>query len=102
MRQLTIRAEQLTKSFTAPDGIINVLDAVSYSFGQGSSYAITGASGTGKSTLLHLLAGLLPPTSGTVYYNETNIALFTSREHERFLRHIGLLFQLFNVYSRIS
>jgi putative ABC transport system ATP-binding protein len=39
----------------------------------GETALITGASGTGKTTLLHLLGGLLKPTSGEIYINEIDI-----------------------------
>lgn len=55
---------------------------------------ILGKSGIGKTTLLHLLAGLLSPKSGNVYVNETNINSLSQRKLDMFRgQHIGMVFQ---------
>ena len=91
-----LRCERLTKVFSTSSGDdLMVLDDITAVFEQGRTYAITGASGTGKSTLLHVCAGLEALTSGAVYYNKHNIALFDDQQRNQFLnRSIGLLFQL--------
>lgn len=50
-----------------------VLDKVNYTFNENKVYGIMAASGKGKTTLLRTICGLLKPTSGDVYYNETKI-----------------------------
>jgi ABC-type lipoprotein export system ATPase subunit len=86
--------ENVTKSFLQADSTISVLKDISITFEQEMSYAITGPSGTGKSTLIHLLAGIDKPTSGKIFYNEQDIACFTQQEQEFFLQHtIGLIYQ---------
>ena len=57
------------------DAAIPVLEDVSFSVGRGESLAIIGANGVGKSTLLHLVAGLLEPTAGTIDVNGRVTAL---------------------------
>ena len=92
---MRLRLDTVSKSFDTQTGKLSVLKGVSSSFEQGKSYAITGASGTGKSTLLHILAGLTEPNEGAVYVDECNISLFDQAERERFLnRTMGLLFQV--------
>ncbi len=92
---MRLRLDAVSKSFDTQTGKLSVLKGVSRSFEQGKSYAITGASGTGKSTLLHILAGLTEPNEGAVYVDECNISLFGQAERERFLnRTMGLLFQV--------
>jgi ABC-type lipoprotein export system ATPase subunit len=55
---------------------------------------ITGASGKGKTTLLHLLGGLLQPTSGSIFINETNICALSSKKLDHFRgQNIGLILQ---------
>ncbi|WP_429945607.1 peptidase domain-containing ABC transporter [Bibersteinia trehalosi] len=51
----------------------NVIDNLSLSIRSGESVAITAPSGLGKTTLLKLMSGLLKPTSGTIYFNDTDI-----------------------------
>ena len=48
-----------------------VLDNFSYVFNTGLTYCIKGGNGTGKSTLLHILAGILPQDNGQISYNST-------------------------------
>jgi ABC-type lipoprotein export system ATPase subunit len=60
----------------------------------GETLLITGSSGKGKTTLLHLLGGLLQPTSGFVFINETNICALSSGKLDHFRGHnIGLILQ---------
>lgn len=60
----------------------------------GQSLLITGGSGKGKTTLLHLLGGLLRPQSGEVFIEDTNIATLSEKKLDRFRgQHIGLVLQ---------
>ena len=61
-----LRAEGVTKRF----GGISALDVFSAEFQPGSTTAVMGASGCGKTTLLRIISGLLPPDCGTVYGQE--------------------------------
>jgi len=61
---------------------------------QGQDLLILGQSGVGKTTLLHLLAGLLTPKSGQVQLNNTTLGSLNTRQLDRFRgQHIGLVFQ---------
>ncbi len=95
MGHIMLRIQGIKKTFSSMHGDFQVLRGVDYSFESGATYAISGASGTGKSTLLHILAGLVRPSEGTVFINEQNIALFDEAQREKFLnKRIGLLFQM--------
>ena len=60
----------------------------------GETTLITGASGTGKTTLLHLLGGLLKPTSGEIFIDEINICTLSSKKLDHFRgQNIGLVLQ---------
>ena len=58
--------EGVCKSFETPGGLLTILDGVDLSLSRGDAVAITGPSGVGKSTLLYLIGGLEPPSSGLV------------------------------------
>lgn len=60
----------------------------------GETLLITGASGKGKTTLLHLLGGLLKPTSGSIFIDEINICQLSSKKIDLFRgQNIGLILQ---------
>jgi len=64
-----LEASGVTKTFTTPDGrALPVLDGVSFALHEGEIVALLGKSGSGKSTLLRCVAGLIPPSAGTVTY----------------------------------
>lgn len=90
----TLQANNLTKQFIQNGTALNILENINVSFEQSKSYAISGASGSGKSTFLHLLSGVDTPTCGTVYFNQKDINQFNQKEKEEFLnKNIGLVFQ---------
>jgi putative ABC transport system ATP-binding protein len=61
-----IRASDLSKEFTAPEGRLSILSGLNLTVEPGDAVAVLGESGSGKSTLLGILAGLDSPTSGHV------------------------------------
>jgi NitT/TauT family transport system ATP-binding protein len=67
-----VQADSVTKTFTTPDGhALPVLEGVSFTLSEGEIVALLGKSGSGKSTLLRCVAGLIPPSSGSVSYRGT-------------------------------
>jgi len=90
----TLRAERATKVYAQESVTNEVLKDISYTFLSDSSYAITGVSGTGKSTLIHILASIDKPTSGLVFYDDINLNTMFAKEHNAFLnKAVGLVFQ---------
>jgi ABC-type lipoprotein export system ATPase subunit len=82
------------KSYTQASAIVPVLKGISASFDADQSYAITGISGSGKSTIIHLLAGLDIPTSGKVLFADADINAMSETQKSQFLnKSIGLVFQ---------
>ena len=82
-------------------GLIKALDGLSLRIERGESAAVTGPSGCGKSTMLHLIAALDRPTSGTIRVRGANLA--RERDLPAYRRHhIGLVFQLHNLLPQLS
>ena len=61
-----LNVTNLSKEYPSPRGALTVLSGVSLSLAPGDAAAVTGPSGSGKSSLLYVLGALEPPTSGTV------------------------------------
>jgi len=82
---------------------VEALSDVDLSLYRGEIVGCAGPSGSGKSTLLHLLAALDTPTTGTIWFNDTNIATLSPRERTRHrLDHIGIVFQHFHLLDSLS
>ncbi len=89
-----IRIDNLRKSFYDGDSELQVLKGVNLDVRKAEILAIMGASGVGKSTLLHLLGTLDRPTAGNIYYEEQDITAFSERDLTRFRNEaIGFVFQ---------
>ena len=67
------------------------------------SLLILGKSGIGKTTLLHLLAGILSPKSGNIFINDTDITSFSNKKLDAFRgKHIGIVFQNTTAISSLT
>jgi lipoprotein-releasing system ATP-binding protein len=98
-----IQVQQLFKSYGNGSKRVEVLRGVDLTFSQGEKAAIVGASGVGKTTLLHILGTLDRPTAGKVLYegkdiytlNERDLAFFRNRE-------IGFVFQFHHLLPEFN
>ncbi len=89
-----IAVRALSKNFTTDRGRVEVLKDVDLDIEAGERIAIVGASGAGKTTLMHLLGGLDRPSSGSVFFAEKNISRYSAKELDVFRnRSIGFVFQ---------
>ncbi|SHM76942.1 ABC transporter ATP-binding protein [Streptomyces yunnanensis] len=68
---ILLTAKAVTKSYAGADGELPVLSGIDLTVRAGEIVALLGKSGSGKSTLLRCLAGLIPPSTGTVAYRGT-------------------------------
>uniref|UniRef100_A0A7C3RQC8 Nitrate/sulfonate/bicarbonate ABC transporter ATP-binding protein n=1 Tax=Dictyoglomus thermophilum TaxID=14 RepID=A0A7C3RQC8_DICTH len=68
-----LKLENITVSFTFPEGIVTVLDNINFTVNEGDFLALLGPSGSGKSTLLRIIAGLIKPNKGKVYFKGKEI-----------------------------
>jgi putative ABC transport system ATP-binding protein len=79
-------------------GPVRALNGVSFAVDSGSSVAITGPSGGGKSTLLGVIGGLARPTSGSVRIGDSEISQLSERDRSDFRRaHVGFVYQADNL-----
>jgi lipoprotein-releasing system ATP-binding protein len=84
----------VSKSYPTPRGPLTVLADVSFSLAPGQAAAITGPSGSGKSSLLYILGALEPPSSGRVRLNGRDPFALTGAQLAAFRnREIGFVFQ---------
>ena len=98
-----IRIVDLYKSYY--DGLteLPVLKGIDLEIKKGEIVAIIGASGVGKSTLLHLLGGLDRPTEGTLYYEGEDIFALNDQELDRFRNEeIGFVFQFHHLLPEFT
>jgi lipoprotein-releasing system ATP-binding protein len=105
MANVLLRAEQIRKSFYKEKAEIPVVRGVDFSILQGEMVAITGASGVGKSTLLHILGALEPPSSGRVLFGpkQEDIFKYSDRVLSGFRnKQLGFVFQFHYLLPEFS
>jgi len=98
-----LRIEGLTKIYRMGDSIVRALDGVDMTIEHGEFVAITGASGSGKSTMMHLLGCLDRPSAGKIYLDGRDISRLSDRQLAGIRNaEIGFVFQTFNLINRTS
>ncbi len=98
-----LEAHDLVKRYPLGEGSVEALRGVSLSVAKGEFVAIMGSSGSGKSTMLHLLGGLDRPTSGSVVIDGVNISQLGDEEATLTRRDkTGFVFQFFNLISMLN
>jgi len=96
--------QDLVKSYPAPSGQrIEVLRIPRFELGAGRQVAIRGESGLGKTTLMHIIAGILEPDSGSVAVGGTQVTGLSEAGRDRLrAERIGYVFQTFNLLQGLS
>ena len=98
-----LEAHDLVKRYALGDGSVDALRGVSLSVAKGEFVAIMGSSGSGKSTMLHLLGGLDRPSEGSVLIDGINISQLNDEEATLTRRaKTGFVFQFFNLISLLN
>ena len=98
-----LRTENLTKIYGEGDKKVMAVDHVNLSIERGEFIAIIGASGSGKSSLLHLLGGVDTPTEGKILLENTDISKCSERELAFFRRRkVGLIYQFYNLIPNLT
>jgi peptide/nickel transport system ATP-binding protein len=96
--QPLVRVENLMKNYSKKKLVgsaeeVRALDGVSFSISRGTTLAIVGESGSGKSTLALCLACLEGPTSGNIWFEETDLGGLREKDRRVIRRQIQLIFQ---------
>jgi putative ABC transport system ATP-binding protein len=98
-----LESRHVSKQVSSPDGMLTIVDDVSFTVERGQSLAIVGPSGSGKSTLLAILAGLDTPTRGAVFLNGSELtALDEDGRAAARARHVGFVFQAFHLVPSLT
>ena len=89
-----VRLEQIAKSYQAGNPVLKPFDLT---VNAGELFFLLGPSGCGKSTLLRILAGLLKPDSGKIFFNDTDVTDFPPEK-----RQAAMVFQSYALWPHLS
>ncbi len=103
IRNSVLKAENLSKQVSSPEGALTIVQDVSLDIVAGESVAVVGSSGAGKSTLLALLAGLDLPTAGRVLLEGTDLTGLDEDGRARLrAQRVGFVFQAFHLIPALT
>lgn len=103
MNNVIISTHGLKKYYFVGESTVKALDGVDMTVNKGESVCIAGRSGSGKSTMLNMLAGLELPTSGTVQVAGKRLESMNEKARIRFRRDdIGFVFQSYNLMPQYT
>jgi len=98
-----LKAQNIHKHYGDDGDRLHVLRGISMEVGEGEIITIVGASGVGKSTLLHILGLLDTPSSGHVLFKDTDLqSLSAGKKAEIRNRNFGFVFQFFHLLPELS
>jgi putative ABC transport system ATP-binding protein len=100
---VAIRSENLCRHYRMGETLIRAVDGVTLEVRCGEFVALLGSSGSGKSSVLNLIAGLDRPTSGSVVVEDRDLAKLSREELAKYrLRVVGMVFQSFNLIASMT
>ena len=98
-----LKSNNIHKSFEMGDDSLVVLNDINLTINENDSVAITGASGAGKSSFLHILAGLDKPTSGNVCFNDLDLSLLSNNRLSKIrLENFGFVYQFHHLLEDLT
>ena len=100
---VAIHIENLHRDYRMGESLIRAVDGVSLEVPSGEFVALLGSSGSGKSSMLNLIAGLDRPSSGSVIVQNRDLAKLSREELAKYRLHVvGMVFQSFNLISSMT
>src|SRR6202047_243053 len=100
---LAVLTQGFCRHYRMGETLIRAVDGVSLEVRSGEFVALLGSSGSGKSSVLNLVAGLDRPTSGSVIVQGRNLAQLSREELSKYRLHaVGMVFQSFNLISSMT
>tara|TARA_Y100001970_G_scaffold248382_2_gene317905 strand:+ start:506 stop:1198 length:693 start_codon:yes stop_codon:yes gene_type:complete len=98
-----IKLENITKEYITDAGTVKALNGINLSIPDGEIIAITGQSGSGKSSLMNVIGCLDTPTSGKYFIDTADISLLSDFQLSRLRGKIfGFIFQSYNLLPRLT
>ncbi len=98
-----LHVHQLVKRYLSGSSTLTILDGLDLTVPRGRKVAITGASGCGKTTLLHLIGGMDQPDSGRIRFGERDLAEMPRRVLARYRNEeIGFVFQFHHLLPEFN
>lgn len=94
-----IELKNINKIYHASNSTIHALNNINLTVNKGEIFGVIGESGAGKSTLIRCVNLLERPTSGQVYVNNQELTGLTEQHLREARRHIGMIFQQFNLLN---
>jgi len=99
----TLTTLNVTKDYHTGDVDIRALKGIDLSLHEGELVVMLGPSGSGKSTLLNIIGGLDNPTSGQVFFRDTELTALDNQEMTLYRRdHVGFVFQFYNLIPSLT
>jgi len=99
----SFRGKDLRKIYEVGETQVHALRGVDLEIATGETLVLLGPSGSGKSTLLNIVGGLDRPTSGELWYGDTELTALSDRDLTRFRRaNVGFIFQFYNLVPSLT